>query len=103
MKKKIYILKKDIFFDKNPEGIFILSPKGETLILDDEVAMVIWKEFNENSHLTNENLVGKLLIDFNLDVTFKERVENDVTRFFAELLNHGLIEEREYELHESIH
>lgn len=98
MDEKVYYIKDEIFFDKNPEGIFILSPTGETLILDDDVAMIIWQELKENSSINTGNLVDKLVIDFKLESSDRKDVENDVNRFLAELLNYELVEERDYEL-----
>lgn len=98
MDEKVYSIKDDIFFDKNPEGIFILSPTGETLILDDQVAMIIWQELKENLSVKTKNLVDKLIVDFKLATSARKDVENDVNRFLAELMNYELVEERNYEL-----
>lgn len=98
MEEMVYNIKEDIFFDKNPEGVFILSPKGETLILDDEVAIIIWQELNGHLSVTTKNLVEKLLVDFKLTTSSRKDVENDINRFMAELLNYELVEERNYEL-----
>ncbi|MEX6703190.1 PqqD family protein [Peribacillus frigoritolerans] len=98
MDKKVYSIKDDIFFDKNPEGIFILSPTGETLILDDDVAMIIWQELKDNLSIKTKKLVDKLLVEFKLANSERKDVENDVNRFLAELLNYELVEERNYEL-----
>lgn len=103
MNSKVYTIKRDIFFDKNPEGIFILSPLGETLILDDDVSMLIWHELSINIELNTSSLVEKLLQDFQLESSLRKNVENDVKRFFTELLKYELVEDAHHELQEPVY
>ncbi|MET3939127.1 hypothetical protein ABIC22_001939 [Paenibacillus sp. PvP094] len=86
---KLYQIKEEIFYDENLEGIYLLTPSGNTLILDDVVAKYIWSTIsNKASH---EHIVNELMGAFNLDQSMLDEVKKDVTEFLSELEIHDVI------------
>ena len=86
---KHYQIKEDVFFDENSEGIYVLSPSGDTLILDDPVAKMVWSLLS--NEIAHKSLVEEIMSACNLDHSMFHEVDEDIKIFLKELEAHGLI------------
>ncbi|ATO48963.1 PqqD family protein [Brevibacillus laterosporus] len=85
-----YQVNKDIFYDQNVEGIFVLTPEGQTILFEDEVACTLWTHICTKETITLEEMLKEISGKFNVN-TENTMITNDIQMFLDELVRHRLL------------
>ncbi|MDP5274605.1 hypothetical protein [Chengkuizengella axinellae] len=78
----------EVYAENTQQGIFILTPQGETIILNDTVSNVIWKSMMKEPQSLLD-LENKILQSFN--ITDRNMVKQDLLNFIKSLVQHNII------------
>ncbi|WP_172252196.1 hypothetical protein [Saccharibacillus deserti] len=87
----IYSLNGSVFSNANTEGVFILSPTGETLILKDDVSCSIFNEFKKDNSVSLEQISEVVRRNFKISIE-EEEFQKDISEFVEVLLQHQIIQ-----------
>lgn len=87
----MYSLNNSIFSNANTEGIFILSPAGETLILKDDVSCSIFNGFKEEGTQSLEQIFEVVRHNFKISIE-EELFQKDISEFVEVLIQHQIIQ-----------
>jgi hypothetical protein len=81
----------NIFFDDRKSSIYILNEQGETLLLEDDVSMFIWRIIEKNKSTEVCGIIEEIKQKFILDSINESDLEKDISLFISDLLKNGLL------------